>query len=119
MTHQVLTTPGRLAAIRAIETPVGQAAANLLSHYGRLDGDRYDMPGGPLHDPNVIAYLLQPQLYSGKHCHVSVETCSPLTLGKTVVDWWRTKPEPSLVNVIHTVDAHGFYTLLVERLQRL
>ncbi|MGB3493813.1 MAG: nucleoside hydrolase [Elainellaceae cyanobacterium] len=117
VTHQVLTTPDRLAAIRAIATPVGQAAADLLSHYGRLDGDRYDMPGGPLHDPNVITYLLQPQLYSGKHCHVSVETCSPLTLGKTVVDWWGT--EPGAVHVINTVDADGFYTLLTERLQRI
>lgn len=123
VTHQVLTTPERLAAIQAIDTPVGQTAANLLSHYGRLDSDRYGMAGGPLHDPNVIAYLLQPNLYKGKQCCVSIETSSPLTLGQTVVDLWGTSSQPNGktngVNVIEEVDAKRFYTLLIERLQRL
>lgn len=119
LTHQVLTTPDRLAAIRAINTPVGQAAANLLSHYGRLDGDRYGLPGSPLHDPNVIAYLIQPELYDGKYCHVSVETNSPLTMGQTIVDWWGARSTTGTVNVIHTVDVEKFYAMLTQRLQCL
>ncbi|MEM7772807.1 MAG: nucleoside hydrolase, partial [Cyanobacteria bacterium P01_A01_bin.37] len=45
VTHQVLTTPERLLDIRAIASPAGQTAANLLSFYGQLDCDRYEMQG--------------------------------------------------------------------------
>lgn len=116
VTHQVLTTPERLDRIRAIDTPVAQAAAALLSHYGRLDGDRHGLSGGPLHDPNVIAYLLQPSLYQGAPGHVSVETISPLTMGQTVVDFWGTTHREANAHVIQTADAEGFYQLLIERL---
>lgn len=119
VTHQVITTPDHLAAIRAIATPVGQAAADLLSFYGQLDSERYGMPGGPLHDPNVIAYLLQPQLYSGKLCHVSVETISPHALGQTIVDLWGISEQAPNAMVIQTVDADGFYQFLIERLRSL
>ncbi|MGJ3254572.1 MAG: nucleoside hydrolase, partial [Elainellaceae cyanobacterium] len=62
ITHQVLTTPDRLDAIRAISTPVSTVAADLLAHYGAYDMKQYGFAGGPLHDPNVIAYLIQPDL---------------------------------------------------------
>ena len=42
----------------------------------------------PLHDPCVIAYLLKPDLFEGRHVNVSIETGSELTIGMTVVDYW-------------------------------
>ena len=39
VTHQVLTTPERLAAIRAIGNPVSTAAAGMLAFYGQTDLD--------------------------------------------------------------------------------
>lgn len=119
VTHQVLTTPERLEQIRAIATPVAQTAADLLAFYGQVDSDRYGMPGGPLHDPNVIAYLLQPKLYDGKPCHVAIETVSPHALGQTIVDVWGASGKPPNATVIQTVDAEGFYQLLIDRLKSL
>jgi purine nucleosidase len=119
VTHQVLTTPERLDKIRAIASPVGQVAADLLSFYGQLDCDRYAMPGAPLHDPNVIAYLLQPQLYGGNSFHVKVETSSPHSMGQTIVDVWGATDYSPNAMVIQTVDAEGFYRLLIERLKTL
>ncbi len=119
VTHQVITTPERLAKIRAIATPVAHAAADLLAFYGQVDSDRYHMPGGPLHDPNVIAYLLHPNLYDGTLCHVAIETVSPYALGQTIVDIWGASGKPANATAIQTVDAEGFYELLINRLQRL
>ncbi|MEB3213492.1 MAG: nucleoside hydrolase [Leptolyngbyaceae bacterium] len=119
VTHQVLTTPERLENIRAIASPVGQAAADLLSFYGQLDCDRYGMPGAPLHDPNVIAYLLQPKLYRGKPCHVAVETASPHSIGQTIIDVWDATGKSPNATVIQTADAEGFYQLLTNRLRTL
>ena len=75
--------------------------------------------GAPLHDPCVIAYLLQPTLFHGSHINVEIETGSELTLGMTVADWWRvTGREPNAM-FMGAVDRDGFYRLLTERLGRL
>ncbi|MBE9181383.1 nucleoside hydrolase [Oculatella sp. LEGE 06141] len=118
VTHQVLTTAARRERIRAIATPVSQVAADLLSRYGTQEVER-GMAGSPLHDPCVIAYLLQPDLFTGHPVFVEVETGSELTMGRTVVDAWRRGDRPPNANVIQTVDANGFYDLLTTRLARL
>lgn len=119
VTHQVLTTPERLARIRAIGTPVSHTAANLLAYYGAADAERYGLPGAPLHDPCVIAYLLQPELFGGDRLRVEVETTSSLTLGQTVIDRWGVSNHPPNAHVLHSVDAEGFYDLLITRLTSL
>ncbi|MBD2101393.1 nucleoside hydrolase [Leptolyngbya sp. FACHB-261] len=119
VTHRVITTPERLAAIRGLGTRVGGVTADLLTYYGTYDIERYSLPGGPLHDPCVIAYLLQPDLFKSRPLYVEIETHSELTLGRTVVDLWNSSQREPNVNVVQAVDAEGFYTLLTERLARL
>lgn len=119
VTHKAITTPARLDAIRAIGTPVSAAVVGMLDFYDRFDMDRYGMAGGPLHDPCVIAYLLQPELFSGRHVRVAIETRSELTMGRTVADWWGITGEEPNALVINEIDADGFYALITERLARL
>src|SRR5690606_15005672 len=88
VTHKALTTAARIEAIRSLGTRVGDAAAALLEFFERFDEEKYGTDGGPLHDPCVIAYLLRPELFTGRHCNVEVEISSELTMGMTVVDWW-------------------------------
>ncbi len=115
VTHQVLTTPERLAAIRAIGNPVSTAAAGMLAFYGQSDLARYGLPGGPLHDPCVIAYLLKPQLFTTRSVPVTVELTGEQTMGRTVVDWYGGDSEAA-IQVAETVDAEGVYALLLEAL---
>jgi len=119
VTHQALVTEPRLAAIEALGTPLSRAVVGLLDFFNRYDRERYGMPGAPLHDPCVIAYLLQPALFSGRDCHVAVETESELTMGATMVDWWGAHGHQATATVIDGIDADGFFTLLTERLARL
>ncbi len=119
VTHQALVTEARLAAIGALETKVSQAVVGLLDFFNRFDRERYDSPGAPLHDPCVIAYLLQPALFAGKDCHVAVECESELTMGATLVDWWGSGGHQATARVIDRIDADGFFALLTERLGRL
>lgn len=119
VTHTVLTTPARLAQIRDIGTPVAIAAAGMLAFYGVEEATRLGMAGSPLHDPCVIAYLLQPDLFRGQDAYVEVEISSPLTLGRTVVDAGKVLDQPANAYVIRTADADGFYQLLIEGLKQL
>ena len=71
-----------------------------------------------MHDPCAIAYLLRPELFQGRDCHVAIETISELTMGRTVVDWRGRVGETANATVIDTIDADGFFELLTERLGR-
>jgi purine nucleosidase len=120
VTHKVITTPERLAAIRAVGGDIGREIGAMLGFYDRNDPDRYaGLAGAPLHDPCTIAWLIRPDLFSGRRCHVAVECASDLTLGQTVVDWWgRTGNMPNAL-VMDGADADGFYDLVTGRLARL
>ena len=118
VTHQVLSTRDRVARIAALENPVATATAGMLSFFHRYDTKKYGTEGAPLHDPCTIAFLLQPQLFEGKRCNVSVETMSELTMGHTAVDFWHVTDRPINTNWIYEVDADGFYELLTDRLGR-
>ena len=111
LTHQVRSTAPRIASIRALGTPVGDAVADLLTPTKAAPD--------ALHDPCVIAYLLAPALFVGGRVNVAVECESALTLGMTVVDWRGVSGRPANANVLHGVDANGVYALLTERLRRL
>ena len=119
VTHKALMTDAWINQVRALGTRTGAAAAGMLDFYERFDVDKYGTTGGPLHDPNVIAYLLRPDLYRGRHCNVEVETDSPLTRGMTVVDWWDVTDRPPNCQFITEVDSDGFYELLLALLARL
>jgi len=118
-THKALTTRDRIAAMRAHGTKVTDAAAELIDFFERFDEDKYGTDGGPLHDPCVIAWLLKPDLFSGRDCNVEIETGSELTMGMTVVDWWGVTDRPKNAHVIRDIDADGFFKLLTERIARL
>ena len=118
VTHQVLVTRPRLEAIRALGTPVALAAAGLIDFFNRFDSDRYAVDGAPLHDPCVIAHLIDPTLFRGKPCHVEIET-EGRSQGRTNVDWHPREPRPPTATVINAVDADRFFALLTERLRRL
>jgi purine nucleosidase len=119
VTHKALTTAKRVKAIRDLGTRVGIAVAEMLEFFERFDENKYGTDGGPLHDPCVIAYLLKPDLFSGRECNVAVETTSELTMGTTVVDWWHVTRRPKNALFMRDVDAGGFFALLTERLANL
>ncbi len=119
VTHQALVTEKRKAAMRELGGRAARTVADLMTFYCAYDIDRYGMEGGPLHDPCVIAYLIDESLFTLKHVNVEVETASPLTLGETVADWWQITDRLPNCLVAETVDAPGFFALLSERLGRL
>ncbi len=118
-THKALVTPPRNAAFRALGTKVGVAVAEMTDFFERFDREKYGSDGAPLHDPCVTAYLLKPELFSGRFINVEIETVSELTRGMTVADWWDVTDRAPNATFIRDIDADGFFTLLTERLARL
>ena len=118
-THRVLTTAPRLERLRAIGNRAGEVAAAWCGFFERFDREKYGAEGAPLHDPCVIARLLRPELFDGRHINVEIETVSELTRGMTVADWWRVTDRAPNATFLGSADAEGFWDLLLERLARL
>jgi len=119
LTHQMLSTKPRLDALAALGNKAGTGVAGMLSFSERFDLQKYASQGAPLHDPCVIAWLLKPEIFSGRTINVSIETTSALTLGMTVADWWQITQRPRNVHFLRNGDADAFYALITERLARL
>jgi purine nucleosidase len=119
VTHKALVTAPRNAAFRALGNAVGVAVAEMTDFFERYDREKYGSAGAPLHDPCTIAYLLKPELFTGRHINVEIETESSLTRGMSVADWWRVTDRAPNATFMGDVDADGFFALLTERLGRL
>lgn len=119
VTHQMQSTQPRLDAFKAIGNRAGQAVYEMLSFSQGFDLTKYGWEGAPLHDPTVVAFLLQPDLFRGRHCNVVVETASELTMGMTVADYWHVSGRAYNATFMRSGNAEGFYALLTERLARL
>lgn len=119
VTHKALTNRARVEAFRSLGNEAGRMVAEWTDFFERFDMQKYGSEGAPLHDPCVIAYLLRPALFAGRHINVEIETGSELTLGMTVADWWGVTKRPANALFMGSVDAAGFYDLLTERIGRL
>ncbi|MCV2868568.1 nucleoside hydrolase [Defluviimonas sp. WL0002] len=119
VTHKALTSRAWVERLRAMGTSVGNAVAGLTDFFERFDMAKYGSQGAPLHDACVIGYLLKPELFTGRHVNVMIETKGEFTVGMTVADWWRvTGREPNAM-FLGGIDRDGFFEILTERLARL
>jgi purine nucleosidase len=110
VTHKVRTTPERLAPFAASASPSARAIFDLLRFSEKVERQHAGCEGAPMHDPAVIAYLLDATLFETKPCSVQVETASPLTLGHTAID--LRSPGANAIRWAVDADAEGLFALL-------
>ena len=120
LTHQLVMTRARLAAIAGIGNPQAAAVHSMLTwdEERRLKMYSAGADGLPVSDVSVIAYLIDPTLFSGTEFHVRIETQSPLTMGMTVVDLWNVSGESPNALWLQSADVEGFFAMLIDRLRR-
>ena len=118
VTYQVPATQARKDRIRGITNDVARSTSKMLDLFDRYAAAKYSSSGAPLNDPCTIAFLLKPELFTGKPCNLTVETESELTMGHTAIDFWQVTDRSANVNWVYSVDSNGFYDLLIERLSR-
>jgi len=119
VTHQVLSTKERVSRLENLGNRAGALIAAILRSHGLIESKQTATDGGPLHDPTVIAYLLQPSLFAGRMVNVTVETRGEFTLGETVVDWREVTNRPANALWLNQVDSNSFYELVTETVKRL
>ena len=119
VTHKALTNQAWVSELKAQNNTICDVVAGWTSFFERFDVEKYGTEGAPLHDPCVIAYLISPELFSGRHINVEIETKSELTRGMTVADWWGVTDRPANALFLNDIDSEGYFILLTTRISKL
>ncbi|MEN8238673.1 MAG: nucleoside hydrolase, partial [Actinomycetota bacterium] len=116
VTHKALMFPRHVEDLASYATPAADAAAGMIRYYEKHDVEKYDIPGAPMHDPCVIAYCIDPTIFSGTTHHVAVDTTHEDTIGNTYIDDGAGEENAT---VMTSVDAERFFDLVVKRIGSL
>ncbi|MEX2520418.1 MAG: nucleoside hydrolase [Paracoccaceae bacterium] len=116
VTHDAVPSAENLAELARLDSAAGRATHGMMTR---------PRPGGlgavahPMHDPCVIAWMLDPLLFSGRDCHVEIEAGDGPLRGRSTIDWNDRLKRPANAHVIGGIDAERFFRLLIDRIARL
>jgi purine nucleosidase len=118
-TYTAQMTPEWLSELRATGSRAAIEAANMADFYRRYGSHKFPTEARPIHDACVTGYLLAPEIYEQRQCHVTVDINSPETIGMTVVDWWHVTGRPKNCKVLRRIDPKPFFDLMLQRIGSL
>ncbi|MDB5552613.1 MAG: nucleoside hydrolase [Rhizobium sp.] len=118
-TYTAQMTPEWLDRLRATGSRAAIEAANLADFFRQYGSHKFPTEARPIHDACVTGYLLAPEIFEQKQCHVTVDISSPVTIGMTVVDWWHVTGQERNCNVLRRIDPDPFFELMLERISAL
>jgi purine nucleosidase len=119
VTHQAQAVPHRVAPLHTLGTPVGAAVSEMLRFVASKGVSRSGLEAFPLHDPTVVAYLLEPELFDVRPAAVAVQLDSGVNHGMTSADF-DVADSPAANSVVALgLDADRYFELISERLATL
>ena len=119
VTHKVNVNDRIINDIRSNLNKSSLLFAELMNFYSKTHRKVFEIDESPLHDPCVIGYLIDENIFSGKFVNVQVEEDSLLTRGKTVTDWLNvTKRKPNC-HVMIDANSDKFFSILKKELKKL
>jgi inosine-uridine nucleoside N-ribohydrolase len=120
-THEALVSLEDTAAMTAMKTPAGTAAARFIErriHAYDANQPMTERGAAPVHDAVCVAYLVDPSIITTEFRHVAVETVGTLTVGRTVVDTnFRGENQPNCHFAFHA-DRKKFVAMMIETFAR-
>lgn len=115
LTHQALASHAHIERLAGLGTKAGASIHGMLT---RPRAGGMATRAHPMHDPCTVAWLLWPELFDGRDCHVEIATDGALR-GRSTIDWHgRTKLAPRAF-VASKVDATRLFDRMIDSLARL
>ncbi|SVC48504.1 uncharacterized protein METZ01_LOCUS301358, partial [marine metagenome] len=119
VTHKVNVNDKIINDIKSNHNKSSILFADLMNFYSKTHRKVFEIDESPLHDPCVIGYLIDKNIFSGKFVNVQVEEDSTLTRGKTVTDWVKVTDRKPNCHVMVDANAEEFFSLLKTELKKL
>lgn len=97
-----------------IDTDVADFVVGLIGFFRQAYRENQGFDDPPVHDPCVVAYLIDPSVVSTTKVPLDVELQGALTAGMTVADFRAPIPADCTTQVAVTLDHGKFWDLVVE-----
>lgn len=119
VTHQAYVTRSENEILRAKGGKIAVFAAELIDYFSKYHYEVEKLPGCTIHDACAVAYLCNPEIFTGKECHVDIEVTGRLTAGTTVCDPVNYEGKEKNATVLYGVDRERFVELFIEAMGKL
>ncbi|MBN8245720.1 nucleoside hydrolase [Nitratireductor aquimarinus] len=116
ITHKAICTHEQVARFAASETATGRSINGMLT---RPRPASLGSVGHPVHDMCVIAYLLWPELFSGRDCDVQIDASDGPLRGRSTIDWNNRLKKPGNALVIDTIEPQTLFDRAIEKISIL
>ncbi len=119
ITYQCILTPGDVARLLAIHSPVSTFIADATRFYMEFHDAYQKIDGCVINDPLALALVFAPELCSYETHFVDVDISGGVSMGKTFADFYQMTGRPPNMQVALGVRARDFIELFLERMERL
>ncbi|MGX6605004.1 nucleoside hydrolase [Micromonosporaceae bacterium Da 78-11] len=119
VTHQALATTQIIAEFRGLGTPLGAVCADLMEFFAGTYRRVFGFEHPPVHDPIVVAGVIDPSILRTVAAPVAVELTGTHTRGATVVDLHHRSGRAASTDVAVGLDVDAFWRLLMTAVRRL
>ena len=116
LTHQAIASHAQVAKFADMGTATGRAIHGMLT---RPRPGGLGTAGHPMHDACVIAFLLWPELFTGRDCFVDIDMSEGPVRGRSTIDWNGRLKKPANAFVPNTVDAPTLFDRMIAELATL
>lgn len=119
VTHKAYITRDEIDTLVSNDSEIAKAAKGMLDFYHTSYLRRTKLPGAPLHDSVAVAYLVNPELFSGFDAYVEIDLEGELTRGASITDGLNLLGKESNAFVVNDIHRDKLIKLTIERFDKL
>lgn len=118
VTRQVKVLPAIVDRMETINNHVSDLFVKLMRVYNENQLKVFGLPGGPLHDPVTVAYLIDPSILTLTHASCTIDTSKGPSYGRTNCDLFDYLGEKKNTYVATGIDGTKFWNIIETTLKR-
>lgn len=119
VTYQCILTQADVDRLLAVDSPITRFVADSTRFYMEFHDEYQGIQGCVINDPLALALTFAPDLVETRPLHVTVDIHSPLSLGKTMADFYGMWAKPPNMQVALNAQPRRFIELFLERIENL
>ncbi|KDR94042.1 pyrimidine-specific ribonucleoside hydrolase [Peptoclostridium litorale DSM 5388] len=119
VTHKAVIYKEEMDIFGTIGNASGNAAFQILQNYYKFYSQHTDLNGAVMHDACAVAYVMNPEIFECKDCHIDVETKGEHTTGQTVVDIGDKRGNGINAKIAMNIDKEALMKMMYSSISRL
>jgi len=117
ITRKVLVLPEIVERMDKINNHASKLFVDLMKVFNENQKKVFGFPGGPLHDPVTIAYLIEPSLLTIKHMHCSIDISHGPSYGRTNCDVFDYQHNAFNTYVATDINVNKFWKIIEDTMK--